>query len=432
MSQKAIIIGGGAAGLAASVALASKGFHVEVFEARHFLGGRIFSFVEPVTKDLVDNGQHIFTGFYYETFKFLSLIGSSEHITRQKRLSTDFISKKEKPSQFVCPRLPAPFHLLWGFFNYSNFPKRDLYNIIRNRKEMKREIKGLSASDFLDNLKQSNKAERFFYRPLVLATLNAELNEVSGRLFQRMLNTIFSVPASHSVLAYSTIGFSELISYPAADLITRSGGEIHYSTPIKKICEAGGKIEKVIDHLGREHTADIYIVAVTPRALSKMIPEGSVPHLKKWSCSPIVSVNIWYDRPVMDKMVVNLLDGSFDWCFDKSSIIKEKNKHRYVTLLSSSAYDKIALTKKDIIEGAINDMNVYFPSARSAKVLHVQVIKERNATVLISPEMERLRPGAATSFPNLFLAGDWIDTGLPATVESAVKSGFTAAELASV
>lgn len=428
MSKKVIIIGGGVAGLAAGAALAARGIEVSLFELRPFLGGRIYSFEDPATGDFVDNGQHVFTGFYYDTFKFLSLIGSSDHIARQKRLAIEFLDKEGGSFKFEAMHLPKPFHLIGGLLRYPKFPNGDIFRLMKKSGGLDLKDDPMSVAGFLDALGQSKAARANFFRPLSLAMLNAELEDISGRLFQSMLKTIFSVPRSHSVLAYSTVGFSELIAEPAALFITESGGSIYYSAPIRKIVADGDRISGVIDYFERLHTADAYVVALPPAVLAEIVPEGTVSDMSKWRFSPIVSVNIWYDRPVMNSLMAGFLNGNFHWCFDKSSIINGKERHRYVTLLASAAFDKIDLTKEKIIEEALEDMNSFFPVSRSAKVVHVQVIKERKATVLMSQGLLGSRPKVATKFPNLFLAGDWIDTGLPATVESAVRSGFAAAE----
>lgn len=429
MSKKVIIVGGGAAGLAAGVSLASRGVSVELFETRPYLGGRIYSFTEPVTGDTVDNGQHMFAGFYRETFKFLSFIGTIDRVARQKRLEIDFLEKGGRHYKFMCPPLPKPFHILCGLAGYSKFPKKDIFRLIKSRGRLKNGFRSMSAGEYLKKLGLSQASRDFFFSPLVLATLNADLYEVSADLFRSMLVEIFSAPVSESVLAYSTIGSSNLIANPAAKFIEERGGEIHLSTPIRGISIEGDNVSGVIDASGAVRRADAYIFAIPPDELAKAMPAGSVGGVEKWQYAPIVSVNIWYDKRVMDRPMCAFLNDNFHWCFDKLSIIKDGGRHRYVTLLASSAYDKIGLEKERIKEGALSDMKRFFPAAVSANVIRTQVITERKATVLVTPEMNKMRPGTRTRWKNLCLAGDWIDTNLPATVESAVKSGFMAADV---
>lgn len=428
MVKKVIIIGGGVAGLTAGASLVARGIRVDLFESRPYLGGRVYSFTDPETKDSVDNGQHLLAGFYYDTFKLLSLIGSSDHIARQERLAINFIGKGGRVDSFTCPRVFSPLHLIWGLFRFQRFPGRDLLNLIINMWRIRRDLHAKSADEVLDILGQGREAKESFFRPLILATLNAEPKEVSGALFMSLLRRIVSVPAGHSVLAYSTVGLSDLIAEPVSRFISENGGDIYCSRPIEKIDMNGDRIDRVIDYFGEHHSADAYIAALPPDALAGLLPAGLVEGVERWSYSPIVSVNIWLDREVGGEMMAGLEGGKFHWYFDKSRIVADPESHRYITLLASAAADKINLSKDEIVAEALGDMRTYLPAARSAEVLHTQVIKERCATVLITPETEGLRPPVKTECANLFLAGDWIDTGLPATVESAARSGFMAAE----
>lgn len=428
MAKKVIVVGGGVAGLAASAALIGGGFEVLLFESRSFLGGRIYSFIEPSSKDTVDNGQHLFAGFYCETMKFLSMIGTSKHLAVQKRLQIDFIEKGGKISRFSAPWLPSPLHFLAGLFKYSKFPKKDFFRLIVNGRKVKKDPGIISAAELLEDMGQSEEAQDAFYRPLALATLNADLHEVSGRLFQLMLRTILTVSSKQAVLAYATVGFSELIAEPAAEYIKNAGGEIRYSNQIAKVFIENGKVTGVEDFFGVRHEADHYILALPPDALSAILPTGTINGLDKWGYSPIVSVNLWYDRRISEHLMLGLLGTHFHWYFDKTRLIKDGGTHRYVTLLASSAYDMISMTKEEIVSRALEDMAAIFPESKSATVMHTQVIRERKATVLISAGAILLRQKTKTAIGNLYLAGDWIDTGLPATVESGVKSGFMAAD----
>lgn len=427
MTKKVLIIGGGAAGLSAASVLTAKGIEVELFESRPFLGGRMFSFKDKVMGDTVDNGQHLMTGFYYDTFKLLSLIGSSDHLARQTRLSIDFINKAGEYLRFSCPKLPSPLHFLWGLFAFSMFPKKDLLRFVLNKgKTTKKIAANYSATDFLSMMGQSEDSIEYFFRPLILATLNSVPEKISGDLFRSMLKEMISAPASDSVLAYSTVGLSDLLANPAMSYITSSGGKVHLSKKISKINLDGKKIKDICDAQGDHYSADAYIFALPPDDLAELIPDKIIGGLKNWKYSPIVSVDLWFDKPVADRMMTGFLGSRFHWCFDKASIIKERGDHPYITMLISAAYSEATMSKQELTDLAISEMHKYFKASRDARIIHTQVIKEKKATVLISPLSMSLRPKTRTILDNCFLAGDWIDTGFPATIESAVKSGFLA------
>jgi len=301
--------------------------------------------------------------------------------------------------------------------------------IARGRAISRQKGESLNAHALLKKMEISDQAIEGFFQPLILATLNAELHRVSGKLFSEMLSTILSSPARDGVLAYSTVGLSDIFARPAKKYIEEAGGIIHLSTRICKMNLQGTKIESIIDDKGKEYKADKYIFALPSDALKEIVPEGSIEYLNDWEFSPIVSVNIWYDRPIIDRIMIGLLGSHFHWVFDKASIIKKREGHPYVTLLISAANAEASLSKDALISHAVEEMKLYFKEAVDAKVIHAQVIKEKKATVRMSPSRYIRRPKMKTRFDNLLLAGDWIDTGLPATIESAVKSGFDAANI---
>lgn len=430
MAKRIIIVGAGAAGLAAAVSLASKGVETVVFESKSFPGGRMFSFRDESTGSTVDNGQHLMTGFYYHTLKLLELIGSSDHTARQRSLSVDFLKKGGECTHFKCANLTGPLHFLSGLFRYKDFPKKDIWGLIVAAGKLRKNLDPrLSALDFLKVLRQSDESIRLFFRPLALATLNADLEQISGRLFQKVLHTILKAPAADSALIFPTVGLSDFLAVPAMKYIEGNGGEVRLGTPISSAQFISDKIISVTDCKNGQHRADGFIFALPPYALARILPRGEMSGLEDWRYSPIVSVNIWYDRPVVGRMMTGFLGSRFHWCFDRAEIAGAGRKHAFVTLLISAAYHEAGMPKEKLVEIARDEMKSYFEPARTASVIHAQVIKEHRATVVITPNHADKRPHAGTKWRNLMLAGDWTETELPATIESAVKSGFIAAEL---
>lgn len=424
-----IIVGGGAAGLAAGVKLVSEGARVTLFESKSFLGGRMFSFKDPVTGDIVDNGQHMMTGFYYDTLKLLSIIGSSDHLARGRTLEIDFVDIDKNYYKFHSPSIVSPLNFLWGLFRYKKFPKKDLWNLTKNKKRAEKHLsEDMSAYDYLCLLNQSEEAIKNFYRPLILATLNSELKDVSGILYRDMLNVMLKVPKHDQALVYSTVGLSDLLANPAEKFLLDNGVKIYKKNAIQDLVIEEGRIKAVVDKERVEHKADAFIFALPPDRLYWLLGGVSSVEVSEWRYSPIVSVNLWFKRDVLNHLMLGFLDSPFHWCFDKASIIKERSSHPYITLLISAAYREMNLKKDELVKLAISEMEKYFGVSPS-ELIHSQVIKEPNATVRLTPKLNQKRPIVKMNWDNAFLAGDWIDTSLPATIESAIKSGFTAAEM---
>jgi len=145
---------------------------------------------------------------------------------------------------------------------------------------------------------------------------------------------------------------------------------------------------------------------------------------KATGSSPIVSVNLWFDRPVLDEPFVGLPGRTMQWIFDKQSIFGGRAAH--VALVASGAAHLVDRSNDDLIASARGELSHALPDTQAAALLRATVVREPRATFSLEPG-QPARPGTRTPVPGLFLAGDWIDTGLPATIESAVLSGHRAA-----
>jgi zeta-carotene desaturase len=160
-----------------------------------------------------------------------------------------------------------------------------------------------------------------------------------------------------------------------------------------------------------------------------MFPDSALAHTAaQLESSPIITVNLWFDRGVMDREFVALLNGRMQWAFDRSRIFGSRAPGQYVACVLSGAADSVLLDKDELVEMALNDLGAVFPAVKGAHVRHSLVVKEMRATFSPVPGSEKLRPEPRTETPGLFLAGDWTNTGLPATIEGAILSGRRAAE----
>ena len=147
----------------------------------------------------------------------------------------------------------------------------------------------------------------------------------------------------------------------------------------------------------------------------------------------MVSIHLWFDRPVLDEEFIGLIDSQIQWVFDKSRLWKkDETQAGALACITSGAYDLIDSSRDELIALAQRELGRFFPEVRKAKLIHSRLIKERLATYSCTPEAERWRPDQKTSYENFFLAGDWTRTGLPATIEGAVTSGHRCAELISL
>jgi zeta-carotene desaturase len=432
-----LIIGGGFAGLAAGVALAESGCRVRLLEQKPHLGGRARSFLDPTTGSLVDNGQHIFMGCYHATIRFLSTIGTLDRVRFQERLTVHFLDRNGWLSRLQCPDLPSPWHLLVGVLRSESFTFREKLEVLRlgialrRASETQRGPKGLSVRAWLTRLGQSARLQRDFWDLLCIAALNEDPSIANAALFERVLRlALFTSPAD-SRLGIARVGLSEVYVDAAADFIRAKGGRVECGRSVTGLLVSEGRCRGALLSTGEQIEAESVVSAVPCFQLAALLPgdllrrEPFFSSLLLLRPAPIISINLWFDRPITDLDFVGLRGGTIQWLFNKGKIFEPAGG--YVSLVLSGAYSHIARSKEDLLAAALRDLGDFFPEARRARLLHSLVIKERFATFSPTWEAEELRAPARTPINGIFLAGDWTATGLPATIEGAVQSGYAAA-----
>ena len=435
MIKRVVIIGGGFAGLAAGVRLSERGYEVHLLERRNHLGGRAYSFVDAKTGDVVDNGQHLFMGCYHHTIAFLDKIGRLDRLRFQDRPRVDFLDRDGFTS-FDCPPIPAPLNVLGGLIRMKGIgigDKLRTFNVGRAIKSNGKLSPGaLTVDQWLDELGQSSRIKQRFWQPMVVATLNQSPDIASARMLKVVLQEAFGGSSKDSNIGISRVGLSDLYTDGANDFIKSRGGKVQTGAQVRSLVIERGVVIAVELKDGRRVEGDYFISAVPPEALFAILPdelkEKEFASLLTLGSSPIVSINLWFDRPIIDREFVGLLGTRSQWIFNKDLILSPGKQSNQVAVIISAARDFVDWTKNDLVDMAISDLHELLPLSRSATLLHSVIVKEREATLSHSVESDRLRLGPRTSIPNLILAGDWTDTGLPATIESAVMSGDVAAQ----
>jgi zeta-carotene desaturase len=429
LSPDVIVIGGGFAGLSAATALAERGARVLVVEARPTLGGRATAFTDPATGERVDNGQHVLFGCYHETFRFLRRIGAESNVRVQRQLAVDMIDRAGTWSRLACPALPSPFHLLAGVMSWNALGWRDRLAVLRMRKAMTGPpSKTETVRAWLVRHGQTARLIELLWEPLAVAALNQSIDSAAAAPFISLLARMFGSGPRGAALALPLKPLDELYARPAREYIERRGGTVSISSP----ATITGGAQVVVR--GERLTARSIICAVPWYALPEMFvdpPAALGPVLDaaaRTAASPIVTVNLWFDRVVMERMLVGLPGRTLQWVFDKRTVFGEQASH--LSLVSSGAEEVVSRSNQELIELAVREVRDALPAARSAALIRGVVVREKRATFSVAPGQPP-RPSARTGVPGLFLAGDWIDTGLPATIEGAVASGHVAAALAS-
>ncbi|MBI2082947.1 MAG: FAD-dependent oxidoreductase [Deltaproteobacteria bacterium] len=432
MSKKdVVILGGGFAGLSAGVELAALGHKVHLLEQRGHLGGRAYSFRDPATGSLLDNGQHLFMGCYQATLRFLERIGRREDIVFQRRLAVEFGAPGGKFSHFRSWSLPNPWHLLGGLFSFSGLSwreKRQFLALKRGIEDHRDQLDRLTIPQWLQKLGQSRVACERFWNLIALAALNDDPEISSAAVFQSVLREALFSSAQNACLGFSRVGLSELYADPARAFIEEHGGSVFLKTRVVKLHFSGHELREIELLDGRRIAPEILILAIPFGSLRKILPEWMIYQdpffhsLRLMKSSPIVAINLWFDRDFVEKDFIAFWETRIHWLFNKGRLLKDSEKNSYYSLVISGARAELQTPASELVSLALSELESIFPKFKEAKLIHSHVMKEPEATLSPVVGIEALRPSQKTPFKNVYLAGDWTDTGLPATIEGAVRS----------
>ncbi len=432
-SPTVAVVGGGLAGLSAACALAGAGFRVSLYERRPYLGGRASSYQHPGTAEVVDNCQHVLLGCCTNLLDFYRRTGVEGRIRWYDRLV--FVEPGGRQSVIRPSMLPAPFHAVPAFLRSRALALRDKLDIGRAMLALSRSPQD-DRGNFLQWLRahgQSDAAIERFWKVVLVSALNEELDRISVRYAAQVFRESFLNSPEAGRMGVPTVPLTELYS-AAGNYIQDCGGEVHLRCGLDSFQAAPDGVALCIS--GREVRADFAVLALPFQALSAVLPPDAAASplrlaLAHFEPSPITGIHLWFDREITDLDHAVLLDRTIQWMFHKSRIQRGARagmEKSYVELVVSSSKALVGKSRNEILDLALQELGEFFPAAKHARVVKSAVIKEVHATWSPLPGIDTHRFGTHSPWPRVFLAGDWIATGWPATMEGAVRSGYLAAE----
>ena len=443
---RVIVLGGGLAGMAAACHLLDAGWRVTLVEKRPYLGGRVFSFTDRETGQVVDNGQHVFLGCCTYYIDFLEKIGTLNRAYLQERTGVEVVKPGGPTGRIAAGRLPKPLHMLPSFLAYKHLGLWDklttVYALLRLNAtdRTKPRLQQQTFAHWLRRHRQTQRAINNFWNLIVKPCVNDDVKDVSAAMGIMIFQEGLLKSPQSSRIGYAREGLSTLMGDAAKAYLESNGATVvtGQSAAALLLNDDTNSDEPQIAAVqlanGNTLQADVYVSALPLANLTPLLPQtlAETPFfasLQNLQTAPIVNVYLWYDRPVMEQDFVAVVDSPLQWVFNKTAIMGRNDTHgQYVTVSLSAAFDYVNQPKDALQQMCIEAMKDAFPKARHAHVTRCLVVKQENATFRCLPGSDRSRPAPQTPVQNLFLAGDWIDTGWPSTMEGAVRSGVAAAK----
>jgi len=429
-----VVVGGGLAGITAALRCADAGHRVTLLEGKPRLGGLTYSFRRGELD--VDNGQHVFLRCCTAYRDLLTRLGVADKVTLQDRLDIPVRTPgSDRTERLRRGSLPAPLHLSGSLARYRLLNHRQRLRFVRAALAMRRldrsdpAVDGQSFGDWLRAHGQDARTVDAMWDLVGIATLNARADDCSLALAAMVFQVGLLTEAGAADIGWSRVPLQQLHGDAATRALTGAGATVTTGDPVEAIERAGTRFS-VHSRTGR-HDADDVILAVPPEQAEGLAPAGAIPAPDGFAAglghSPIVNVHVVLDRRVLTGPFVAGVGTPIQWVFDRTAQSGLTGDGQYLAVSLSAADAFVDRPVADLRTALMPDLAALVPGLGTATVTDFFVTRERRATFRPGPGTGALRPGTATSVPGLHLAGAWTDTGWPATMEGAVRSGDAAA-----
>jgi squalene-associated FAD-dependent desaturase len=431
-----MVVGGGLAGMAAALSALDDGAMVTLLERRPNLGGATRSFVHDGLT--YDNGQHVFMRCCTEYRQFLDRIGSTDSVILQDRMDVPVLRPDQPPARLRRVALPAPLHLAPAIGRYSPLDIADRVRTVRTALALKRldptdtTLDDRTFAQWLVEHGAGQSAIDALWNLVCLPTVNLGATDASLQLAAKVFKTgLLDDPAGGDI-GWSNVPLQQLHESAVLAALKARAANVRTRARVDTVGSDGHgpivAIEGEIIH------ADAVIVAVPHDAAAKLLPPGSFAEQERvgeLGRSAIVNVHLLYDRPIMDEPFVAGVGSPVQFVFDRTQQSGALPGQQMIAISLSAADSYLPWTRHELVEFFAVELAKLLPRAKDARVLTSMVTREVAATFRGAPGTAQHRPGPVTRLPGVFLAGAWTDTGWPATMEGAVRSGRRAAALAS-
>jgi zeta-carotene desaturase len=431
--------------MSAACALAEAGLHVNLVERRGYLGGRATSYRHPGVEEVIDNCQHVLFGCCTNLSGFYRRIGVAKRIHWTRTIT--MIEPGGQRHSVLGPfgwgplTLPAPFHAMPRLMMAKAFTRADKLALARAFRALMRPVPADSSEtlgDWLRRNEQTPGAMDRFWRLVIASALNADVDVIALPYAAKVIRELFMNSAQAGSMGMSTVPLSALYS-GAERYLRERGGEVVFNAGVEAAEWDEETSQWILATRAGVLMADFLVLALPFEGMAKLLPhmppaEGAetlAGQIERHEHGAICSVHLWFDREITTLEHAVLLDREIHWMYNKSRLQPErKTRGSYLELVVSASRAFAALEREDAIDLAVRELAEFFPAVVGAKVEKAALVKEVRATFTVPPGIDAARPGSVSPWPNCALAGDWVQTGWPSTMESAARSGHLAAETA--
>ncbi|HZR75825.1 hydroxysqualene dehydroxylase HpnE [Bradyrhizobium sp.] len=411
MQKVAHIIGAGISGLSAAVRLANANFKVHLYEAMQQAGGRCRSYFDAATNLTIDNGNHLLLSGNHHALAYARSIGTEAGLVGPKRAEFPFVdlkSGKRWRLDLGDSRMPS-----WVFDPARRVPDTSLSDYLALAP-----LVWSSPSKLVgDAIPCKGVLYDRLVQPLLLAALNVDPPEGSAGLAGAIVRETLLAGGQACRPLIAREGLSAVLVEPAIKLLQERGADVRFGRELRGFGKVGERVSEL--NFGDETISlapsDVVVFAVPPRPAVSLLPGLKAPTKFR----AIVNAHFRYDPPEGQPPILGVVGGLVEWLFAFPQRLS----------ITISGADRLVDNPREELAQAIW-RDICQASGITAEMPAWQIVRERRATFEATPEQNALRPGPKTAFKNLFLAGDWTDTGLPATIEGSVRSGDRAADLA--
>jgi squalene-associated FAD-dependent desaturase len=431
-SKTVIVVGGGPAGLSCTARLISYGFRVILIEGRRKLGGRAASFLDAESGEFLDLGPHTVIESNLHFLQYLTQVGTRHLVRFPPTLTIPFVEPGKRSATFHCPAWRPPYGFLWGLLTFRFLPVIDRWRTIRLGVTLIRgkesDFSYRSIEEWFNHKRISPVSRKVFWDPLVFAIFNSSPSRIGVQSLAQALRQGFLAANQRSGLGMPLVDWGHIVVGNLPDQVNSSGGKVIVGQRVKQLLTENGRATGVRLGTGECISADAVVMAIPPQDLASMlssIPNWLLP-ATQFAWSPIISMHWIGVNPLPINPPIAFFDSPLQWLFARPTSADQPRV--VLSTISGGNRDLFSLSTVELSDLLKSEIQKAFPGWIPGEGNRTVSHKIPRATITIGAGQEQVRPAQTSDLPGLYLAGDWTDTGLPPTLESAVISGEKAAD----